>query len=88
MAKPNEDYAGSGMHFHVSMLDDAGHNVYVEAEEGQYNDLILHSLGGLRGTMGESMLIFAPHANSWRRFASNSYAPVSPTCLLYTSRCV
>ena len=29
--------------------------------------------------MGESMLVFAPHANSWRRFASNSYAPVSPT---------
>lgn len=79
MAKPNEDYAGSGMHFHVSMLDDAGHNVYVEAQEGQYNNLILHSLGGLRETMGESMLIFAPHANSWRRFASNSYAPVSPT---------
>ena len=24
MAKPNENYAGSGMHFHVSMLDDAG----------------------------------------------------------------
>lgn len=79
MAKPNEDYAGSGMHFHVSMLDGGGKNVFVEAEEGKYNDLILHSLGGLRETMGESMLIFAPHANSWRRFASNSYAPVSPT---------
>ena len=25
------------------------------------------------------MLIFAPHANSWRRFVSESYAPVSPT---------
>jgi glutamine synthetase len=25
------------------------------------------------------MLVFAPHANSWRRFASQSYAPVSPT---------
>jgi glutamine synthetase len=29
--------------------------------------------------MGESMLVFAPHANSWRRFASQSYAPVSPS---------
>jgi glutamine synthetase len=27
-------------------------------------------LGGLRATMGESMLVFAPHANSWRRFAN------------------
>jgi len=27
--------------------------------------------------MGESMLVFAPHANSWRRFSNQSYAPVS-----------
>ena len=79
MAKPNEDYAGSGMHFHVSLLDGAGQNVFVEAVEGQWNPTILHALGGLRATMGESMLVFAPHANSWRRFASQSYAPVSPT---------
>jgi glutamine synthetase len=79
MAKPNEDYAGSGMHLHVSMMNAAGQNVFVEAVEGVWNPLILHALGGLRATMGESMLVFAPHANSWRRFASNSYAPVSPT---------
>ena len=79
MAKPNEDYAGSGMHFHVSMQDAAGKNVFVEAEEGQWNATLLHALGGLRETMAESMLVFAPHANSWRRFASQSYAPVSPS---------
>ncbi len=79
MAKPNEEYAGSGMHFHVSMLDKAGQNVFVEPTEGQYNDTIRHAMGGLIQTMGESMLVFAPHANSWRRFASQSYAPVSPT---------
>jgi glutamine synthetase len=79
MAKPNEDYAGSGMHFHVSMRDDAGRNVFMEAVEGQWNETLLHAIGGLRATMGEAMLIFAPHANSWRRFAAQSYAPVSPT---------
>lgn len=79
MAKPNENYAGSGMHFHVSMLDADGRNVFVEETEGTWNRTILHALGGLRATMGESMLVFAPHANSWRRFASQSYAPVSPT---------
>ena len=79
MAKPVEQYAGSGMHFHVSLLDGAGRNVFVEDVEGQWNPTILHALGGLRATMGESMLVFAPHANSWRRFASQSYAPVSPT---------
>ena len=79
MAKPVEQYAGSGMHFHVSLLDAGGRNVFVEAVEGQWNPTILHALGGLRATMGESMLVFAPHANSWRRFAAQSYAPVSPT---------
>ena len=79
MAKPNEEYAGSGMHLHVSLQDAKGQNVFVEAVEGQYNDTILQAIGGLQQTMGEAMLVFAPHANSWRRFASQSYAPVSPT---------
>src|SRR5690606_31972612 len=38
-----------------------------------------HALGGLSATMAESMLVFAPHANSWRRFVSQSYAPVAPS---------
>ena len=79
MPKPHEDWAGSGMHFHVSMRDRAGRNIFVEEVEGQYNTAILHAIGGLRATMAEAMLVFAPHANSWRRFASQSYAPVSPT---------
>jgi glutamine synthetase len=79
MAKPVEDYAGSGMHVHVSLRDGAGRNVFVEETEGQWSPTILHALGGLKQTMAESMLVFAPHANSWRRFASQSYAPVSPS---------
>ncbi|NCO17164.1 MAG: glutamine synthetase, partial [Alphaproteobacteria bacterium] len=79
MAKPIEAYAGSGMHFHVSLLDGDGKNVFVEKIEGQWSPTILHALGGLRATMAEAMLVFAPHANSWRRFAAQSYAPVSPT---------
>lgn len=79
MAKPVEAYAGSGMHLHVSMQDDAGRNIFAETRGGDWNEAIRHALGGLRATMGESMLVFAPHANSWRRFANQSYAPVSPT---------
>jgi glutamine synthetase len=78
MAKPIADYAGSGMHIHVSLQDEAGENVFVEENEGEWSPLLLHALGGLQATMGESMLVFAPHANSWRRFVSQSYAPVAP----------
>ncbi|MCV2888982.1 glutamine synthetase family protein [Ruegeria aquimaris] len=77
MAKPVEEYAGSGMHFHVSLQDGEGRNVFAEKSEGQWSDTILHALGGMRDTMAESMLVFAPHANSWRRFANQSYAPIS-----------
>lgn len=79
MAKPVADYAGSGMHFHVSLADGGGTNVFAEPVEGQWTDTIRHAIGGLRATMGESMLVFAPHANSWRRFSAQSYAPVSPS---------
>lgn len=79
MAKPVENYAGSGMHFHVSMRDGSGRNVLAEAEGEGWRPELLQALGGLRASMAESMLVFAPHANSWRRFASQSYAPVSPT---------
>ena len=79
MAKPVEAYAGSGMHFHASLCDASGRNVFAEASVGTWADPLLHALGGLRATMGESMLVFAPHANSWRRFAAQSYAPVSPS---------
>ena len=77
MAKPVEDYAGSGMHFHVSLPDAAGRNVYTEDAGAGWTAPLLHSLGGLRATMGEAMIVFAPHLNSWRRFANQSYAPVS-----------
>jgi glutamine synthetase len=79
MAKPIERYAGSGMHFHVSLVDEAGGNVFSEKTEGEWSPTLLHALGGLARTMAESMLVFAPHANSWRRFVSQSYAPVAPT---------
>ncbi|TWH25933.1 MULTISPECIES: glutamine synthetase family protein [unclassified Aminobacter] len=79
MAKPIERYAGSGMHLHVSMQDGEGRNVFTEERDGEWSPTLLHALGGLTATMAESMLVFAPHANSWRRFVSQSYAPVAPT---------
>lgn len=78
MAKPVERYAGSGMHFHVSMQNGQRENIFAEAPGAGWTDTIRHAIGGLRATMGESMLVFAPHANSWRRFANQSYAPVTP----------
>jgi glutamine synthetase len=76
MAKPYSEWTGSGMHVHVSLADEAGKNLFA-ADDPTQNELLLHALGGLKAAMAESMLIFAPNANSYRRFRRNSYAPVS-----------
>ena len=76
MAKPYAQWTGSGMHIHVSLGDEKGNNLFA-ADDPTQNELLLHSIGGLKAAMAESMLIFAPNANSYRRFRRNSYAPVS-----------
>ena len=78
MAKPFADRAGSGMHLHASVNDAGGRNIFAsEAAEG--GPLLANAVGGMRDTLGDAMAIFAPNANSYRRFRANSYAPVSPT---------
>lgn len=76
MAKPYAAWTGSGMHIHVSLADEEGSNLFA-AEEPQQNKLLMHAIGGLKAAMAESMLLFAPNANSYRRFRRNSYAPLS-----------
>ena len=76
MAKPYAEWTGSGMHMHISLGDSEGKNAFA-AEEPAENELLMHAIGGLKAAMAESMLIFAPNANSYRRFRRNSYAPVA-----------
>ena len=77
MAKPYADFAGSGAHFHVSLCDDAGRNLFA-GDEPEGNPLLRQAIAGLETTMAESMAILAPNANSFRRFKPNSYAPLGP----------
>ncbi|MGE0211456.1 MAG: glutamine synthetase family protein [Parvibaculaceae bacterium] len=77
MAKPYSQFTGSGMHIHVSLMDESGRNVFA-AEAAEKSPLMLNAIAGLKETMAEAMLIFAPNANSYRRFRLNSYAPVAP----------
>lgn len=77
MAKPFADCAGSGMHLHVGLRRGDGGAAFAEGPGEGWSETLRHAIGGLIATMGEAMLVFAPHANSWRRFARQSYAPVS-----------
>jgi glutamine synthetase len=74
MAKPHHDWAGSGMHIHMSLLDKAGANVF----SGEpISPLFRHALGGLRETMGDFMAIWAQSANAYRRYVPESYVSMA-----------
>lgn len=78
MAKPFADLAGSGMHLHVSVNDKTGKNIFA-SDKPEGEPVLAHAVGGMKALLGDSMAIFAPNANSYRRFKANSYAPVAPT---------
>jgi len=89
MAKPFADLAGSGMHLHVSLAAaatgvgavagaaaGAAPNLFA-ADDPAGTPLMRQAIAGLKATMAESLLVFAPNGNSYRRFRSQSYAPVA-----------
>jgi glutamine synthetase len=76
MAKPYAQRSGSGLHIHVSLTDAQGRNVFNDGSwEG--SDLLRHAIGGLQALMPESMALFAPSLNSYRRFQPDMFAPVN-----------
>ena len=76
MAKPWTERIGSGLHLHVSVNNAQGENIF--ASEDPAGTLVMrHALGGLKALLPESVAIFAPNANSYRRFKPNSYAPMT-----------
>ncbi|WP_455921371.1 glutamine synthetase family protein [Pseudomonas putida] len=78
MAKPFDDLAGTGMHMHVSLADEQGRNLYASDDKAG-TPLLRQSVGGMLAHLLDSLLLFCPNANSYRRFQANSYAPLAPT---------
>jgi glutamine synthetase len=75
MAKPSEKDIGSSCHIHVSLVDGDGGSVFVDGHEE--TDTFRHFLGGLRQHIRELALFIAPSVNSYKRYASESWAPTS-----------
>jgi glutamine synthetase len=76
MAKPYPDRTGSGLHIHASIVDEAGNNIFDDgSSEG--SERLRHAIGGLQALMPESMALFAPSLNSYRRFQPDMFAPVN-----------
>jgi len=75
MAKPFEEDTGNGLHVHFSVLDEAGRNIFDDGSE-QGNDVLRAAVAGCLAALPASMLIFAPHANSYERLVPGNHAPV------------
>lgn len=76
MAKPYPERSGNGLHIHASILDEAGNNIFDDGSAAGSQQL-RHAIGGLQALMPESMALFAPSLNSYRRFQPDMFAPVN-----------
>jgi glutamine synthetase len=84
MAKPYINQPGNGMHTHFSVLDENQVNIFDDGSD-LGSEMMRHAVGGLMDAMAASTLIFAPHANSYRRMAPDSHAPTK-ICWGYENR--
>ncbi len=76
MAKPLVDQAGSGLHIHASVLDANGDNIFACTPDAPC-DALRHAIGGLQRSAKDCLLLFAPNANSYRRFVLNAFVPLN-----------
>ncbi|MFQ3888224.1 glutamine synthetase family protein [Staphylococcus shinii] len=80
MAKPYEEWTGSSGHIHLSMMEKGTKtNAFYagnDADEPK-SEIMQHFLAGILKYTKDFALMFAPYVNSYKRFAPNSWAPVS-----------
>ncbi len=81
MAKPFMSVAGNGLHIHLSLYDKNDQNIFSDVTSSSIpavSNQLIHAIGGLSELMGESMAVFAPNANSYRRLIPGNFAPLTP----------
>ncbi|MER9340975.1 glutamine synthetase family protein [Mesorhizobium sp. M0601] len=76
MAKPIAAQAGSSMHLHMSVVDEAGNTLFA-GRDGADTEMFGHFIGGLQKYIPEVMPLFAPNVNSFRRIRPNHSAPAN-----------
>ncbi|RWP40824.1 MAG: glutamine synthetase [Mesorhizobium sp.] len=76
MAKPIAAQAGSSMHLHMSVIDEAGNTLFAGRDDAD-TEMFGHFIGGLQKYIPEVMPLFAPNVNSFRRIRPNHSAPAN-----------
>lgn len=76
MAKFNER-EGNSCHTHLSLRNEAGNPVFLDADGHSPSPLFKQFMAGLLRHAPEIALFFAPNINSYKRFAAGSFAPTA-----------
>ncbi len=76
MAKPMEKEPGSSMHWHLSLEDARGRNIF-STSDGQDSPEFMAFIGGLQKYLPEFHLLYAPYVNSYRRITRHMAAPIN-----------
>lgn len=84
MAKPYNDYSGSGLHMHFSVLDADARNIFDNGGPGG-SEILHNAVQGCLEAMPGSVLALAPHASSYDRMVPGSHAPTG-ICWAYENR--
>lgn len=81
MAKPYLEEAGNGLHLHLSLLDEAGTNLFTQSVSGDPTDnaLLQSAIAGLLDMADSVQALYCPTVNSYRRLAPDSFAPTQKT---------
>ena len=74
IAKPFKDQPGNGLHVHISLVDESGQNRFGGAGGAA---LLHHAVAGMQALMFDSLALFAPNLNSFRRVLG-PYVPNTP----------
>jgi gamma-glutamylputrescine synthase len=76
LAKPDMHKAGSGMHFHMSMLNQDQQNIFSAKHNPLPSRQLLKAISGLIVLLPPSMAVLAPNVNSFRRFKAGNHVPL------------
>jgi glutamine synthetase len=87
MPKPFAHMAGSGLHFHLSVADGKGSNLFENTADAlELSELAYHFIGGLLAHAGALCALCAPTVNSYKRLVTGnsiSGATWAPTSVNY-----
>jgi glutamine synthetase len=78
MAKPDHTWIGSSCHIHLSLWDSEGtRSLFPGDDPHEPSEVFQHCLAGLTAHMRELSVFVAPNVNSYKRYASESWAPTT-----------